>query len=185
MWGVMPWWGMVRHGWSAGAGCGYQTSPAYPASWPLSRARTIASRSTISAAGGVDQVGPATHLADQLVVEHVLCLGVQRRVDGDHVAVRTISCVLGVEGQAELPLDLGRAGGAGRCSAAGRRTGRAAAARRARSARRRPCRRPCPRGRRSGPRSRRCSSRPCGPTGSTGGSCAPARGSSSRRARRR
>ena len=28
MWGVMPWWGIVRHGWSAGAGCGYQTSPA-------------------------------------------------------------------------------------------------------------------------------------------------------------
>jgi hypothetical protein len=24
MCGVMPWCGMVRHGWSAGAGCGYQ-----------------------------------------------------------------------------------------------------------------------------------------------------------------
>ncbi len=43
----MPWWGMVRHGWSFGAGCGNQTSPAYPASWPLSRARTTASRLAI------------------------------------------------------------------------------------------------------------------------------------------
>ncbi|GGW51690.1 hypothetical protein GCM10010320_35680 [Streptomyces caelestis] len=25
---VMPWCGIVRQGWSAGAGCGYQTSPA-------------------------------------------------------------------------------------------------------------------------------------------------------------
>ena len=26
--GVMPWWGIARHGWSRGAGWGNQTSPA-------------------------------------------------------------------------------------------------------------------------------------------------------------
>jgi hypothetical protein len=34
-------------GWSFGAGCGNQTSPAQPASCPLSSVRTIASRSQI------------------------------------------------------------------------------------------------------------------------------------------
>ena len=36
----MPWCGIVRHGWSLGGGWGNQTSPAYPASRPLSKART-------------------------------------------------------------------------------------------------------------------------------------------------
>src|ERR1700734_3117795 len=38
------------------------------------------------AARGVDEVGTALHLADERVVEHVLGLRVQRRVDRDHVA---------------------------------------------------------------------------------------------------
>ena len=47
MCGVIAWLGIVRQGWSLGGGCGNQTSPAYPASWPLSSARTMASRSQI------------------------------------------------------------------------------------------------------------------------------------------
>ena len=38
VWGVIAWCGIVLQGWSAGGGWGNQTSPAYPASWPLSRA---------------------------------------------------------------------------------------------------------------------------------------------------
>ena len=40
------------------------------------------------AAGGVDEEGPALHPPDQLGVEKVLGLGVQRRVDRDDVADR-------------------------------------------------------------------------------------------------
>ena len=38
------------------------------------------------AARGVHDIAAALHHADQLVVEHVLGLGMQRRVDGHHVA---------------------------------------------------------------------------------------------------
>lgn len=33
---VMAWWGIFLQGWSADAGCGYHTSPAYPAHKPFS-----------------------------------------------------------------------------------------------------------------------------------------------------
>ena len=39
---------MSRQGWSAGAGWTSQTSPAYPAMWPLLRASTIAMRSQMA-----------------------------------------------------------------------------------------------------------------------------------------
>ncbi|CAM5362096.1 hypothetical protein SCANM63S_06620 [Streptomyces canarius] len=47
--GVMALCGMVRQGWLGAGGCGYQTSPAYPASRPDFSARTTASRTMISA----------------------------------------------------------------------------------------------------------------------------------------
>ena len=60
------------------------------------------------AARRVDQVGAAFHLGDQLLVEHVLRLRVQRCVDRDHVARLHERLGVVVEGDAELLLDLGR-----------------------------------------------------------------------------
>ena len=59
-------------------GCGNQTSPAYPASWPLSSARDDGVAVADLAARRVDEVGAALHLGDQLVVEQVLRLRMQR-----------------------------------------------------------------------------------------------------------
>src|SRR5947209_17741701 len=91
MCGVIPWWGIERHGWSLGAGCGNQTSPAYPASWPLSSARAIASRSQILPRAVLTMYAPRFILAisassNQRVVEEVLGLGMEGRVDRDRVA---------------------------------------------------------------------------------------------------
>ena len=58
------------------------------------------------AARGVDDVGAALHLGDQGVVEEVLGLGMQRRVDRDDVADSYERLDVRVEGHAELALDL-------------------------------------------------------------------------------
>src|SRR6266550_182215 len=57
------------------------------------------------AAGGVDDVGAALHLGDQGVVEEVLGLGMERRVDRDHVADRHQRLGVWVVGHAELALN--------------------------------------------------------------------------------
>mmetsp|Transcript_14560 Transcript_14560/g.38612 ORF Transcript_14560/g.38612 Transcript_14560/m.38612 type:complete len:422 (-) Transcript_14560:51-1316(-) len=58
------------------------------------------------AAGRVDDVGAALHLADELPAEHVLRLRVQGAVDGHHVADPHHGLDGVVEGQAQLLLDL-------------------------------------------------------------------------------
>lgn len=59
-------------------------------------------------AGGVDDVGARPHGRQQLLVEEVLRLGVERGVDGDHVDVAGEFLGTRVEGQAQLLLDLAR-----------------------------------------------------------------------------
>src|SRR6516165_10665082 len=54
----------------------------------------------------VHDVAAALHHADQLVVEHMLSLGMQRSVDGDHVAHLDQGLDVRVEGEPELLLDL-------------------------------------------------------------------------------
>ena len=112
------------------------------------------------AARGVHEIGAALHHADQLVVEQVLGLGMQRRVDGDHVADLDQRLDVRVEGEAELLLDLLRQAVLVGVVQLARRRASAAAARRGRCGRRRRCRHSCLRGRRSARRNRRCSSRP-------------------------
>ena len=51
-------------------------------------------------------IAAALHHADQLVVEHVLGLGMQRRVDGHHVAHLDQRLDIRMEGEAELLLHL-------------------------------------------------------------------------------
>ena len=60
------------------------------------------------AAGRVDEVRAALHLADQRIVEHVLGLRVQRAVDRNHVADLHHRLDVVVIGQVQLLLDLGR-----------------------------------------------------------------------------
>ena len=106
MCGVMPWWGIVRHRWSFGAGCGNHTSPAYPASCP-DAAHIRSRRGRDLAARRVDDVGAALHAPDHRLVEQALGLRVERRVDRHHVAVG--HHVLGRSWKVtQLVLDLGR-----------------------------------------------------------------------------
>src|SRR5262245_51159725 len=58
--------------------------------------------------GGVHDVAPALHHADQPVVEHALGLGMQRRVDSDHVADLDQRLHVRMEGEVELLLNLFR-----------------------------------------------------------------------------
>jgi hypothetical protein len=57
--------------------------------------------------GGVDDVSTPFHRRDELVVEEMLGLGVQRSVDRDDVAMRHHRRAL-VKGEPELALDLSR-----------------------------------------------------------------------------
>ena len=106
IWGVIPWCGIVATGGRRVPAAGYQTSPAYPASWPdLERSYDgvpVADQS----AGGVDQVGAALHRRDQLVVEQPTRFGVQRRVDRDHVHGRDHLLHRLVVSHVQLPLDV-------------------------------------------------------------------------------
>src|ERR1700722_13384269 len=58
------------------------------------------------AARRVHDVAAALHHADQLVVEHMLSLGMERGVDGDHVAHLDQRLDVRMEGEPELLLDL-------------------------------------------------------------------------------
>src|SRR5580700_9010313 len=58
------------------------------------------------AARRVHDVAAALHHADQLVVEHMLSLGMERGVDGHHVAYLDHRLDVRVEGEPELLLDL-------------------------------------------------------------------------------
>src|SRR3984957_21222371 len=81
----MPWWGIVRHGWSFGAGCRNQTSRV---ARELSAFERPHDRVTIAdlAARGVHEIGPALHLGEKPVVKQVLSLRVKWRIDRDDIA---------------------------------------------------------------------------------------------------
>ena len=160
MCGVMPWWGIVRHGWSLRRRL--REPHVARVSGELAALQRPHDGVAIAdfAARGVHDVGAALHLGDELVVEEVLGLWMQRRVDRHHVADLHERLHVRVEREAKLLLNLW-AGGDDRCNAASRRTALGAAARQGRCGRRRRCRRSCLPDRRSARRSRRCSSRRC------------------------
>ena len=97
----MALYGIARHGWSAGGGCGYQTSPAYPASCPDSSAPhgvAVHDRSP----RGVDDVGASLHVPEQLVVEQLVGFRDERAVDREHVYAGGQRSGAGMERQAEF-----------------------------------------------------------------------------------
>ena len=172
MCGVMPWCGIVRHGWSAGAGCGNHTSPAYPASWPaLERAHDGVAVADLPARR-VDEVRATLHPSRSAASSKrcsvsgwsgALIVTTSQTSTSDSTVSWNVtpSSLLDVGGQ---PVPVG-------VVERRPRTASAAAAPPSRYGPRRRSRPACPPGRRSARRSRRCSSRPRPPTGTTGCSC--------------
>ena len=76
----MPWFGIVRHGWSFGAGCGKPDITRVTCKLSALERTGYCIAVADLAARRIDDVRAAFHLADQRFVEHMLGLGVQRQL---------------------------------------------------------------------------------------------------------
>jgi hypothetical protein len=82
----MPWCGIVRHGWSLGAGCGNQTSPRITGKLIAFEGADDGVTVADFAARSVHEISATLHFGEKLVVEEALGFRMKWRIDRDDVA---------------------------------------------------------------------------------------------------